>query len=127
MSHSSIRQSARWLLAGLACLALTTTAAIADEASQALRVSSSGNLAVPIYKSRTVALSAPAKRVSIGNPDIADVLILRSDELYVLGNDLGSTNVMLWDRNNALISTIAVEVTHDLDGLKRQFATVLPG
>ena len=127
MSHSSILRRAWCLLAGLACLVLATTAAVADEASQAIRVGGSGNLTVPIYKSRTVALSAPAKRVSIGNPDIADVLILRSDELYVLGKDLGTTNVMLWDRNDALISTIAVEVTHDLDGLKRQLATVLPG
>ena len=35
------------------------------------------SLSVPIYKSRVVTLSTAAKRVSIGNPDIADVLIRR--------------------------------------------------
>jgi len=98
-----------------------------DAGAAKLRVGSSANLSVPIYKSRTVELTGPAKRVSIGNPDIADVLILRSNELYVLGKDLGSTNVMLWDRDDVLISSIAVEVTHDLDGLKRQLAMVMPG
>ena len=127
MSHTNILRQTRRVLAGLACLLLTSPLALAQEPTQTLRVGASGNLSVPIYKSRTVALTAPAKRVSIGNPDIADVLILRSDELYVLGKDLGATNVMLWDRNDNLISAISVEVTHDLDGLKRQLATVLPG
>lgn len=127
MFHSVILPRARWFLAALACLALAPAAAVADQADTALHVGRSANLSVPIYKSRTVALPGPAKRVSIGNPDIADVLILRTDELYVLGKDLGTTNVMLWDRNDELISAISVEVTHDLDGLKRQLATVLPG
>jgi pilus assembly protein CpaC len=127
MSIRIILRSAHRVLVGLACLALAPAPAFAEESTQTLRVGASANLSVPIYKSRTVALTAPAKRVSVGNPDIADVLILRSDELYVLGKDLGATNVMLWDRNDNLISAIAVVVTHDLDGLKRQLATVLPG
>lgn len=127
MSNRTIPRRAHWVLLGLACLALAPAPVLAQESTQTLRVGASANLSVPIYKSRTVALAGPAKRVSIGNPDIADVLILRSDELYVLGKDLGATNVMLWDRNDNLISAIAVEVTHDLDGLKRQLATVLPG
>lgn len=76
-------------------------------------------LLVPLYKSRVVALDAPAKRISVGNPAIADILILRSTQLYVLGKDLGTTNVLLWDRDDRLIGTVSVEVTHDLQALKR--------
>ena len=85
------------------------------------------SLTVPIYKSRVVTLSTPAKRVSIGNPDIADVLIIGSGELYILGKDLGATNVLLWDRNDQLISAISVSVTHDLDTLHKLLASTLPG
>jgi pilus assembly protein CpaC len=85
------------------------------------------SLTVPIYKSRVVTLSAPAKRISVGNPDVADVLTIGAGELYVLGKDLGATNVLLWDRNDQLIAAISVVVTHDLDGLRKLLASTLPG
>lgn len=83
-------------------------------------------LMVPLYKSRVVALDAPAKRISVGNPEIADILILRSTQLYVLGKDLGTTNVLLWDRDDRLIGTVSVEVTHDLRALKAKFHSLMP-
>ena len=83
-------------------------------------------LLVPLYKSRVVALDAPAKRISVGNPEIADILILRSTQLYVLGKDLGTTNVLLWDREDRLIGTVSVEVTHDLQALKSKFHSLMP-
>ncbi len=84
------------------------------------------SLLVPLYKSRVVALDAPAKRISVGNPEIADILILRSTQLYVLGKDLGTTNVLLWDRDDRLIGTVSVEVTHDLQALKSKFHSLMP-
>ncbi len=84
------------------------------------------SVAVPLYKSRVIGLNAPASRVSVGNPDVADILILRSTQLYVLGKDLGTTNVLLWDRDDALIGTLNVEVTHDLQSLKEKLFRLLP-
>lgn len=83
-------------------------------------------LSVPLYKSRVVSLDAPAKRISVGNPQIADILILRSTQLYVLGKDLGTTNVLLWDSADRLIGTVSVEVTHDLQALKAKFHSLMP-
>lgn len=85
------------------------------------------SLSVPIYKSRTVPIDAGVRRISVGNPDIADVLILKTNALYILGKDLGTTNVMLWDRRGELLQSMSIEVTHDLDGLKRHLARVLSG
>jgi pilus assembly protein CpaC len=84
------------------------------------------SMAVPLYKSRVVALNSPATRVSVGNPDVADILILRSTQLYVLGKDLGTTNILLWDRGDNLIGTLNVEVTHDLQSLKEKLFRLLP-
>jgi pilus assembly protein CpaC len=85
------------------------------------------DLAVPLYQSRVVTVLVAANRVSVANPDVADIVVISPTELYVLGKDLGSTNVLLWDRDNHLIGAIAVEVQHDLDSLKRKYAELLPG
>ncbi|HEX4579666.1 MAG TPA: type II and III secretion system protein family protein, partial [Candidatus Dormibacteraeota bacterium] len=39
----------------------------------------------------------------------------------------GATNVLLWDRDERLISSVSVFVTHDLEGLRETLASVLPG
>jgi pilus assembly protein CpaC len=83
-------------------------------------------MTVPLFKSGVLRLDEPAARISVGNPDIADILILRSTQLYVLGKDLGATNVILWDRNDQLIGTVEVEVTHDLGSLKEKLHQLLP-
>ena len=126
MRYRLVQQFWRRILPGLVCLGglMTAHAQSSDEVVHAERYSS---IAVPLYKSRVVTLSAAPKRVSIGNPDIADVLILGSNELYILGKDLGTTNVLLWDHNATLISSIAIAVTHDTEGLRRVLAVAVPG
>lgn len=83
-------------------------------------------LSVPLYKSRILTSAVAVERVSVGNPDIADILILRARELYVLGKDLGTTNVLLWDADDRLIGSVSLEVTHDLSGLKEKLFELLP-
>jgi pilus assembly protein CpaC len=85
------------------------------------------NLVVPIFKSRIVTVAGPANRISVANPDIADIVVISPSQLYVLGKDIGNTNVLLWDGANHLIGSIAVEVQHDLEDLKRKLAEILPG
>jgi len=81
---------------------------------------------VPLYKSRIVQLHQPVKKISIGNTDIADILILRSNQLYIQGKDLGTTNVLMWDPKNNLIASLNVEVSHDLRSLKEKLHELLP-
>src|SRR5262245_58074844 len=114
------------VLAVMACAAMPLQASAQDRTEQVVHAERNTNVVAPLYKSRVVVLPAPVKRVSIGNPDIADVLILGNDALYVLGKDLGTTNVLLWDREDQLVSALNVSVTHDLDGLRRQMQVVLP-
>jgi pilus assembly protein CpaC len=94
--------------------------------AQSVDPSSETRVVVPLYKSLVLNLAGPATRVSIGNPDVADILILRASQLYVLGKDLGTTNVILWDKNDNLIGNVSVEVTHDLSSLKEKLHQLLP-
>ncbi|MEX6502719.1 type II and III secretion system protein family protein [Pseudomonas zhanjiangensis] len=84
------------------------------------------NIQVPIFKSRVLTTRAPVKKVSVGNPDIADILVTSPTQLYLLGRSLGSTNVLLWDSRNRLIDSLDVEVVHDLGGLKSKLHELLP-
>lgn len=103
--------------------------AIGAEAKPAVSVmpaANTGGIQVPIYKSRVLSTRAPVKRISIGNPDIADILITSPTQLYLLGRSLGSTNVLLWDGSNKLIDSLDLEVVHDLSGLKGKLHQLLP-
>lgn len=81
---------------------------------------------VPIFKSRVLTMKQDIHRVSIGNPGIADILMLRSDELYIVGKTLGHTNVMIWDENDKVVDVFNLEVSHDLAGLRERFYHYLP-
>ncbi|MCL7461215.1 type II and III secretion system protein family protein [Pseudomonas sp. NW5] len=81
---------------------------------------------MPIYKSRVLDTPTGIRRISVGNPGIADVLITNPNELYLLGRALGSTNVMLWDARGRLIETLDVAVVHDLNQLKAQLHELFP-
>lgn len=87
----------------------------------------SDTVEVALHKSRVVDLDRPVKRVSVGNPEIADILIMRSRQVYVLGKRLGSTNVILWDGQDRVVRSLDVAVTHDLGSLKQKLYRLLPG
>lgn len=110
-----------WLL-----LSIATQAGHASPAVAAMPAANTSNIQVPIYKSRVLTTRAPVKKVSVGNPQIADILITSPTQLYLLGRSLGSTNVLLWDGGNRLIDSLDLEVVHDLGGLKDKLHQLMP-
>ena len=92
-------------------------------------LSGTGNTAVqvPLFKSQIVRLSSPVKRISVGNPEIGDLLIIGSRQIYIVGKSLGTTNVVLWNSKDQVIGTLNLEVTHDLNNLKTKLHELLPG
>jgi pilus assembly protein CpaC len=92
-------------------------------------VSSTGNtkVQVPLFMSQIIRLSSPVKRISVGNPEIGDLLIISSRQIYIVGKSLGTTNVVLWDRSDQVIGTLNLEVTHDKNSLKEKLHELLPG
>ena len=114
----------RLVLAALTLGAVGASAQLVQETSAQL--GETAELVVPFYKSRVLTSSIPVERISVGNPDVADLLILRDREIYVLGKDLGTTNVLLWDRGDSLIGSVSIEVTHDLEALKEKLYQLMP-
>jgi len=84
-------------------------------------------VAVPLGQSQVLEFPDPVKILSIGDTGVADVVVVRSRQIYVLGKSLGTTNVVLWDENEEVQGTLHVAVTHDLQTLKENLHELLPG
>lgn len=84
-------------------------------------------LDIPINKSDVIHSHRPFFEVAIGNPEIADVQVLGEKSLYIFGRSFGSTSVTLSDDNGQIIAVVDVNVTHDVQRLKRMLHAMLPG
>ncbi len=126
MCKSRTRDSTTWMTILVFILFTWLGPAAAQNQLSAVGGGFKKSMEVPLYQSRVVVLNTSVARVSVGNPDIADILILQSTQIYVLGKDLGTTNVLLWDRSDTLIGTLNIEVTHDLQSLKEKLYRLLP-
>ncbi|MEO6256611.1 MAG: pilus assembly protein N-terminal domain-containing protein, partial [Sphingomicrobium sp.] len=121
-----------WQRAALIGVAgLTALAAAAPAPAQSTGVSvaedvHAGELVVPINKSQVLRSDRPYAKALIGNPEIADVLPLTNQSLYVLGKKNGTTSLTLYDRSNMLIAVVDVVVGPDVTTLKRQLSELMP-
>jgi pilus assembly protein CpaC len=93
---------------------------------QTLPTGASIDMSIPLFKSRVVVVDLPTSRVAVGNPDVADIVVIGPTQMYVLAKDIGTTNVLFWGRDNRLIGSINLEVVHDLDGLKAKLHQLMP-
>ncbi|MHB1401862.1 MAG: type II and III secretion system protein family protein [Thiobacillus sp.] len=112
---------AAWMLftAGGATAAEKTVTPIAVKNGQV--VSASTEIAPPINlvigKSTILRLPAPAARISVGNPVVADINLINPREAYLLGKEIGSTNLIIWSRDG--VATV-IDVTVNIDAVALQ-------
>ncbi|MBZ0096449.1 MAG: type II and III secretion system protein family protein [Sulfuricella sp.] len=81
---------------------------------------------VTVGKSTLLKLPAPAARISVGNPAVADVILLNPSEVYLLGKTVGSTNVILWSKTGHS-TVVDVIVGMDTAALQGKLQQLLPG
>ncbi len=72
-------------------------------------------------QSQMMALPRAVDRVSVANPEVAEVLMLSPRELYVLGKRGGQTNLMMWAKG-APPTMVDIHVRMDVSGLKQQLS-----
>jgi len=118
------------IAAGLTA-ALLATAALPQLASAQIVSAAegvhAGELAVPVNKSQVLRSDRPFAKALIGNPEIADVLPLTDQSLYVLGKSAGTTSLTLYDSRDRLIAVVDIAVGPDVIGLRRQLSELMPG
>ncbi len=76
-------------------------------------------------KSVRIPTESDLVRVSVGNPEIADVSLVRKREVFLLGKKIGSTNIYLWTRDNHMIMMDAI-VSIDVVGLREKLTELMP-
>jgi pilus assembly protein CpaC len=85
-----------------------------DQTSQRIEVP------VVLNKSETVQVEFPFGDALVGNPEIADVVPLTNQTIYILGKKVGVTRLSLLDARKQVLGVVDIEVTYDLDILRRQ-------
>lgn len=79
-----------------------------------------------IGKSTLVRLPGPIKRMSVGNPAIAEVTLINPREIYLLGKTVGATNIILWGTSGHT-TIIDVSVGMDSASLNAKLHRMMPG
>lgn len=82
-------------------------------------------LQLTIGKSTVVRLPQAVDRISLGNPAVADITLLKPNELYLLGKTFGTTNVILW-RGNGRTTVYEVQVGVDVAPLRKHLRDLWP-
>ena len=124
--QSRIQKILRWSLTLLIFIVTTPAHSVVFDPVFGKQVD---DLEVPINQSRILIFDDVIENISVGNPKVADVLVLESRKIYVIGKSLGSTNVVVWgkgQRADQQYNTFKVEITYDLDGLKELIHQLMP-
>ena len=98
----------------------------AAQSSQVEKLDTSDQVAIQVGKGQIIRLPRPAATVFVADPDIADVQAQSPTIIYVFGRRAGSTSMFAVDENDNVLLRSAVEVEHNLSGLRQAIDNVLP-
>jgi len=109
-----------------AAVALTPTCVFAQveppDASPTMRINNGGgaqsaSLVLPFGKSAIIDLPADARDILISNPEIADATVRTARRAYVIGRQLGQTNIFFFDAHGRQIANVEIRVEPDVGPL----------
>jgi len=132
LGFDAFRTTGGWRLLGAialaALLAMPGFTAPARAGNEIVYVSANKNASIKVAKGKpkTIMTSAAFYQIVIGDPEIANVNPLTDKSFYVLGNNLGTTGIALFDQNKQLVGTIDIEVTLDTDQLASTIRASVP-
>lgn len=117
-----------WLGLVLAGLAGISVPAVAQPSTVSIMATvEASRLTLPLNKSQTLQSPGAFARIAVGNPAIADVAPVTSRVAYILGKQVGTTNVTLYDNQGQVIALVDVTVIPDAGGLQEKLHAILPG
>lgn len=124
-----MRRIALLCAAALSCVAVAPTAFAQAFVSQSMigEMAPSRVITVPKDKSAAFRLAPNAGEVVVAQPEIANIVANTDRSVYVRGKALGTTNILIYDRDHRLIEVIDVRVAQDLASLQTDLAAALPG
>lgn len=109
-------------------------AAAADYGTQHLEVPAAGSprsspqpVRLGLNKSLVIDLPRPAKDVLVSNPKKADAVMRTPRRAYVIGMEVGQTNIFFFDEAGQQIVALDLVVEQDVAALNAMFRKLVPG
>ncbi|HEV8605735.1 MAG TPA: type II and III secretion system protein family protein [Tepidisphaeraceae bacterium] len=101
-------------------------AAIAQQAADAIVANADGGkVTLKVNNTTVVKTVRPYKRVSVGQPEIADFNAIAPTSILLTAKKPGTTQLIIWDEQERS-QILDVNVTMDLDALKDQYKLAFP-
>ncbi len=127
MRINIFKQSALVLAAIVMVGAFTMTHAMAEKGDLSI-TEFKGDPVVDIMlgKAEMISLKGNVSDVLVANPSIVDVMAIKSDKLYLVGSNLGDTNIMILDEEGNVIKKINVHVEMDIEKLQNTINELYP-
>ena len=85
-----------------------------------------GQFIVSLGKSQVLQVDQTYSEINFGNPEVADVVPLTRQSVYVLGKKLGSTNLVFMRSPGVPLAVVDVVVSYDIEGLKQKLFDLMP-
>lgn len=86
-----------------------------------------GEVAISAGKSMLLRFNRPVSEALVGDGDTADIIALTETSIYLLGKDVGATNLTLLGPDKQMLGVLDVQITHDILNLKKRLHEMLPG
>jgi len=84
-----------------------------------------GSLSLQLGKSTLMRMQEPVQARSVGNPAVLQAMLVAPDTLYVVGVDIGSSNMIVQGRSG-LCNVVDVVVGMDPTALQQSLAALMP-
>jgi pilus assembly protein CpaC len=88
-------------------------------------VGEQSTVTVPLGKSTFVNLGEPVRQRTVGNPAVVQTMLVSLQTLYLLGSDIGTTNMIVQGKSGSC-SVIDVVVGADPTGLQQMIQRLMP-
>jgi pilus assembly protein CpaC len=120
--YKSLRVTLATALSGAVAFAPTyASAQVEPPNASTVRISTGGmngpqsaSIVLPFGKSAIVDLPADARDILISNPQIADATVRTARRAYVIGRQLGQTNIFFFDAQGRQIANVEIRVEPDV-------------
>jgi pilus assembly protein CpaC len=106
--------------------AVCASAIMYASSSTALAGELGGGVFIPISRSELIVVPRDISEIIIADPDIADVHVIGSRRIAIVGKKIGHTNAKLFDKNNKVIRRFDVVIGYDLPAIRKALHFFLP-
>lgn len=118
-------------LSAFACtlLVVLMTPALVARAEQAAPQAGTGvskPITLTVGKAQTLDFNQDLSEILIASPDIVDVGVLTKRRVYIVGRNVGDTNIMVFDKNKSTLATLDVNISQDQFTLQRVLRQYFP-